>query len=245
MKFPYRARVRATTVTTPALPRNPIRSYGPAALSPAAGPVSTREITRSGGEAITMRRAFVVLWLLLPVVATADQPQRKSESGLRRPTTTTTRQGPDVFGGFSYTHAGQANLKGWQLSGAVPFGGRLLGGSLRIAADLSGHYGSFAGADLSQLTFLAGPRLAWRGHRLSPFAQVLAGGARTRTSINTPQVLSGSTTSWGGAFGAGADYRLTRRWAARAQADLLLLHGQGVWDTNPRLSLGAVYRFGH
>ncbi len=48
-----------------------------------------------------------------------------------------------------------------------------------------------------------------------------------------------------GTFGAGADYRLARHWAARAQADLLLLHGQGVWDTNPRLSLGAVYRFGH
>lgn len=46
-------------------------------------------------------------------------------------------------------------------------------------------------------------------------------------------------------FGAGADYGLTPRWAARAQADLLLLHGDSVWDNNPRLSLGAVYRFGH
>jgi opacity protein-like surface antigen len=193
-----------------------------------------------------MRRVFVVLSLLtLPAVAAAAQPRVKPQSGGRPPSTTATRQGPDVFGGFSYTHAGQANLKGWHLSGAVPFGGRLFGSSVRIAADLSGHYGSFAGADLSQLTFLAGPRLAWTGHRLSPFAQVLAGGARTRTSIKTPQALSASTTSWGGAFGAGADYRLTRHWAARAMADLLLLHGQGVWDTNPRLSLGVVYRFGH
>ena len=193
-----------------------------------------------------MRRAIVVLSLLtLPAVAAAAQPRVKPKSGGRSTSTTPTRQGPDVFGGFSYTHAGQANLEGWHLSGAVPFGGRLFGGSLRLAADLSGHYGSFGGADLTQLTFLAGPRLSWKGHRLSPFAQVLAGGARTRTSITTPQVLSASTTSWGGAFGAGADYRLNQRWAARAQADLLLLHGQGVWDTNPRLSLGAVYRFGH
>ncbi|HXB55573.1 MAG TPA: outer membrane beta-barrel protein [Vicinamibacteria bacterium] len=193
-----------------------------------------------------MRRAFVVLWLLtLPVVTMADEPPAKPRSGNRQPTATRRRQGPDVFGGFSYTHAGQANLKGWHLSGAIPFGGHLLGGSVRIAADLSGHYGSFAGADLNQLTFLAGPRIAWNRGRLSPFGQVLVGGARTGTSITTPQVLSGSSTAWGGALGAGADYGLNRRWAARAQADLLLLHGQGVWDTNPRLSLGAVYRFGH
>jgi outer membrane protein with beta-barrel domain len=190
-----------------------------------------------------MKRVFLVLPLmLLPAVAAAAQAKGKARAAGRPPSTT--RQGPDVFGGFSYTHAGQANLGGWHLSGAVPFHGRLFGGSLRLAADLSGHYGSFAGADLSQLTFLAGPRLTWRGQRWSPFAQVLAGGARTGTSITTPQALSDSTTSWGGAFGAGADYQLTQRWAARAQADLLLLHGQGVWDTNPRLSLGAVYRLG-
>ena len=193
-----------------------------------------------------MRRVLVVLPLLmLSAAALTAQSQRKPRSGGRQTSTTATRHGPDIFGGFSYTHAGQANLKGWHLSGAVPFGGRLFGGSVRIAADLSGHYGSFGGADLSQLTFLAGPRLAWRGHRLSPFAQVLVGGVRTRTSITTPQALSDSTTSWGSAFGAGGDYRLTRSWAARAQADLLVLHGQGVWNTNPRLSMGAVCRFGH
>jgi hypothetical protein len=193
-----------------------------------------------------MRRALVALSLLsLPVVAMATEPPRKSPPGQRRAATATPRQTPDVFGGLSYTHAGKANLKGWHLSGAVPFRGHLFGGSVRIAADLSGHYGSFGGADLNQLTFLAGPRLAWTRGRLSPFGQVLVGGARTGTTITTPQALSGSSMSWGGALGAGADYGFTRRWAARAQADLLLLHGQGVWDTNPRLSLGAVYRFGH
>jgi hypothetical protein len=150
-----------------------------------------------------------------------------------------------VFGGFSYTRSGSANLEGWHVAGAVPYGGGLFGGSLRVAADLSGHYGSFAGADLNQLTFLIGPRLAWRYRRLGPFVHVLLGGARTQTSVATPVALSESTTEWGGALGAGTDYRLARHWAARVQADLLLLHGQGVWDDNPRLSLGAVYRFGH
>jgi hypothetical protein len=187
-----------------------------------------------------------LLLSLLPALAGADQTPAKAKPEQHpRPTpTSSARQGPDVFGGFSYTHAGQANLLGWHLSGAIPWGGGLFGGSFRVAADLSGHYGNYAGADLSQLTFLVGPRLAWKGRRLTPFAQILAGGARTTTSITTPQALSASSTAWGGALGAGADYRLSHHWAARGQADLLLLHGQGVWDTNPRVSLGAVYRFG-
>ena len=40
------------------------------------------------------------------------------------------------------------------------------------------------------------------------------------------------------------DYGLNKSWAVRAQADLLLLRGEGVTDADPRLSLSAVYRFG-
>ncbi len=89
-----------------------------------------------------MRRVFVVLPLLmLPAVTAAAQPKSKQARG-GPSSTTPTPKGPDLFGGFSYTHAGQANLKGWHLSGSVPFGGLLLGGSLRLAADPSGHSGS-------------------------------------------------------------------------------------------------------
>ncbi len=174
---------------------------------------------------------------LVPAVALAAGSQARAPSpasGTKSP------RGPDVFGGYSYLHAGEANLNGWQLGVSFPFRGRL-----RWAVDLSGNYGTFAGADLSQLTFLAGVRYVRSGSRLSPFGHVLLGGARATNSVDMPGAsLSASDTDWGGAIGAGADYRLGRRWAVRAQADYLLLQGEGQWDGEPRLSVGAVYRFG-
>lgn len=180
--------------------------------------------------------SIVAAVMVLPGLAWAAPPRRVSPTR----TIAARHSGPDLLGGFSYNHAGAADLKGWNASAAMPFGGRRFGGSLRIAADLSGHYGSFAGAQLRQTTFLAGPRVAWSRRRLSPFAQVLLGAARTRTALDA---LSSTSTAWGAAFGGGGDWRLTDRWAARAGADVLLLHGHGVWDTNPRLTVGAVYRF--
>jgi hypothetical protein len=108
-------------------------------------------------------------------------------------------------------------------------------------ADLSGHYGSFGGADLGQLGFFAGPRWVFKGRRLVPFAQGLLGGTRRTASAAG---VSAGDTDWGAALGGGLDYPLRRTWAVRAQADLLLLRGDGVWDSDPRLSLVAVYRFG-
>jgi Outer membrane protein beta-barrel domain len=144
--------------------------------------------------------------------------------------------GPDVSLGYSYEHAGDANLHGWLLTGSHP-----LGRSLRVVGDLSGHYGSFGGADLSDLGFFAGARYAFEGSRLVPFGQGLVGLVRRSASAAG---VSASDTDFGIAFGAGADYRLEGPWSVRAQADLLVLSGDGVTDTDPRLSLSAVYRFG-
>jgi hypothetical protein len=143
---------------------------------------------------------------------------------------------PDASAGYSYTQAGEASLNGWQLTASFPFSG-----SLRAVVDLSGHYGSFGGADLSQLGFFVGPRWVFKGERLVPFAQGLLGGERRTASAAG---VSAGDTDWGVALGGGLDYRLRRSWAVRAQAEVLLLHGDGVWDTDPRLSLSAVYRFG-
>ncbi len=188
-----------------------------------------------------MRRAWVVFALtLLPTLVVAAEARsgaktrRAAPSGQNKPST----GGPDVFGGYSYTHAGEANLNGWQVSATIPFRG-----GVRWEADLSGHYGSFAGANLGQLTFLAGARYVLSRSRLSPFGHVLLGGARRTASVPGTS-LNSSDTDWGGALGGGVDARIDRRWAVRAQADLLMLHGLGQWDTDPRLSLGAVYRFG-
>jgi hypothetical protein len=142
-----------------------------------------------------------------------------------------------VLAGYSFLRSGEANLNGWEIAASFPFRG-----SLRLVADLSGHYGSFADVDLKNITFLAGARLPWReDRRLRPFADLLVGGSR---STSTFDVISSSTTAWGGAAGVGADYGLSGRWAVRGQAHLHLLHSGGGWDADPRLSAGLAYRFG-
>ena len=149
--------------------------------------------------------------------------------------------GPDLFGGYSYTHAGEASLHGWSLVGSYPFRG-----ALSFVADLSGHYGSFAGADLGQLAFMGGVRWSGRAdRRLRPFAEGLLGAARTSASVATGGgSVSDADVDWGLALGGGLDYRLNDRWSARALAQLRLLHGEGATDEDPRLSVGAVYTFG-
>ncbi len=143
---------------------------------------------------------------------------------------------PDLYAGYSYTHAGQAGLNGWAAAGALP-----IHGELRLVADLTGHYGSYAGANLSQTALMLGVRRPWRWWKIVPFAEGLVGFAHTGT---TAAGINDSSTAWGLALGGGADYPLSYSWAARGLFQLRLLHGQGTWDTDPRFSLGVVYRFG-
>jgi hypothetical protein len=186
-----------------------------------------------------MQRLWLTVSLLMvPALGTAGG------SALRPPAPSSGPAGhdprSDLFLGYSYTKAGEAGLHGWHFTGSHP-----LEPSLRVVAELSGHYGSFAQADLSQLTFMAGGRWTPAGRRIAPFAQALLGLARTKTSVPLPGgSISDSDTDWGAAFGGGADYRFSVRWAVRAQLDLLVLRGEAAWDTDPRLSLGVVYRLG-
>ena len=148
---------------------------------------------------------------------------------------------PDLFGGYSYTHAGEAGLNGWSLVGSHPFRSAWI-----FVADLSGHYGSFAGADLSQLAFMGGVRWGARpASRLRPFAEGLVGAARTSTSVDTGAgPVSDADVDWGLAFGGGVDYSLGRRWSARVDLQLRMFHGEGATDEDLLVSVGAVYRFG-
>jgi hypothetical protein len=68
---------------------------------------------------------------------------------------------------------------------------------------------------------------------------------RTKVSVALPDgSLSDSDTDWGAAFGGGVDYRFSSHWAARAQLDLLVLRAESAWESDPRISLGVVYRLG-
>jgi hypothetical protein len=144
---------------------------------------------------------------------------------------------PEVSAAYSYLRAGEANLHGAEASASFHFWR-----NTRLLADISFHTGSFAGADLREVIFMGGLRRVFRDEeRWQPFVQVVAGGARSTTKV--PDLLSSSQTSWGGALGAGTDYRLSPTWALRGQVDYLLLHSGAGWDGDPRLSVGLAYRF--
>jgi hypothetical protein len=178
-----------------------------------------------------------IAWLVVALLAAASLAAAAPRRSARR-TAQVESVSADVSGGLSYTHAGDAGLYGWFLSGSLPLRSRL-----SLVGDLTGHYGSFAGADLSQLAFMAGVRRWWpprvRTHAVTPFVEGLVGPVHMTTSVAD---RSSGTTHWGFAVGGGADYAITGSWAARGLVHLRLIRGDGVWDTDPRLSIGAVYR---
>ena len=69
--------------------------------------------------------------------------------------------------------------------------------------------------------------------------ETLLGFARTGASATG---ASASDTDWGVAIGGGLDHSLGVRWSIRGLAQLRLIRGEGTVDTDPRLSIGFVYR---
>jgi opacity protein-like surface antigen len=147
---------------------------------------------------------------------------------------------PDAFAGYSYTEAGDASLHGIGLQGTFP-----LGDSFRLVIDLSGHDGSFAGADFDQIGLLAGGRWSPLRSRVRPFAEALVGVVRTSTSVETGDAtVRDGDSDWGFALGGGLDFGLSDRWSLRGLFHLRLLSGEGNWDADPRFAVGCTYRLG-
>jgi hypothetical protein len=190
---------------------------------------------RGQGGAIGLSRGWIVgVILLLPGVAWSRPAPRA------RPVAPPREAGTDVSASYSFLRSGDANLSGADVSASFRFRR-----AWRLAADLSVHSGSFAGADLKQVNFMGGVRRVFRsGRRWQSFGQGLLGGAHSSSTFESVDgSLRSSQMSWGGALGVGADYRLSPRWALRGQGDYLLLHSGAGWDADPRLSVGIVYRF--
>ncbi|HEY7925532.1 MAG TPA: outer membrane beta-barrel protein [Vicinamibacteria bacterium] len=147
---------------------------------------------------------------------------------------------PDVFLGYSYTKAGDASLNGIGLQGTLP-----VADTFRLVLDLSGHDGSFAGADFDQIGLMAGGRWSPLRGRLQPFADGLVGLIRTSTSVEAGDAtVSDSDSDWGFALGGGLDFGLSDRWSVRGLLHLRLTQGEGNWDSDPRFAVGVVYRLG-
>jgi Outer membrane protein beta-barrel domain len=146
-------------------------------------------------------------------------------------------ESPEIYGGFSHTKSGSTSLNGLELEGGAPWHEHM-----HLLADLSLHSGSYAGVDLSQRTFLLGLDRTIRFHDLRPFGRVLLGLAHSKASTDT---LETSSTGLAFGVGVGATYPITDRVGVRGLVDLLFVHGNGEWDTDPRLGIGVAYRFGH
>lgn len=138
------------------------------------------------------------------------------------------------------------------MQGAKAEANMYLGRGLSIVADLGGEHASnvnAAGANLSMVTYLFGPRYSVRRWKhWTPFAQFLAGGVHGFDAYfpnSTGQSLNPDDFAL--SAGAGINVRLARHLAVRAvQADYLQTHLPNAGSNRQdhfRVGMGIVFRF--
>lgn len=148
----------------------------------------------------------------------------------------------EVFGGYSYAGG---NFHGWNAS--------VTGNLTRrfgVVADFSGHYGNDLAGPIrikqNAHSFLFGPRLSFRGKRLTPFVYALFGVTRFQESaVISGQKLSASDSGFASALGGGMDVRVNDRFAIRAfQIDYFRPNFFGEAHNRGRLAFGVVLHLG-
>ena len=99
-----------------------------------------------------------------------------------------------------------------------------------------------SGLDLGLMTFMAGPRLSFRGQRFTAFGQVLSGGVHADSPFSTGVGFAGSA-------GGGIDVRMSRRISWRIlEADYLftrVYNGSNDRQNSIRFTTGIVFRLGN
>jgi opacity protein-like surface antigen len=115
---------------------------------------------------------------------------------------------------------------------------------LGVVGDLGGYAVARNGfATAHQISYLFGPRVNFRGGRVTPFAQVLLGAMWASDAI-----VLGSKTAFGMTAGGGVDVTVSRHFAVRpVQAEYFLTKfpdGANDRQNNFRYSAGIVFRFG-
>ena len=197
-----------------------------------------------------MKQAFAVnfaLALLAAAGASAQQTVFDSSS-------TVDSSHVELSGGYNLINANAppGDCGCFTMNGGFVGGQLNLSSSLGIAGEFNaGHANKISslGQNLTLMTFMGGPRVAWPRYRAVPFGEFFVGGAHgggsyfpTRTSIET------SAMSFAYSVGGGLDLNLNERFAIRA-FDAKFLHTSlpnGVNGTQRQLqiSVGMVARFG-
>ena len=121
--------------------------------------------------------------------------------------------------------------RGWFASVAVD-----LVGPLAVAGEASGSYKSMGGLDIDLSTdihsVMGGPRLVWRGDRVSPYVQTLFGVARFATTYTLPdETLSDARNYFAIAPGGGIDLPFSERAAIRIGASMRFIQSETFTST--------------
>jgi opacity protein-like surface antigen len=139
-------------------------------------------------------------------------------------------------------------------SGFVEFNvNRVVGLVADLGANYAGNVNGFP-VDNTTLTYLFGPRFNWRMSRLTPYVQVLVGGARFSNAYDpasTSPVLGTSENTFAAAIGGGVDVRLTNHIAVKPiQVEYFMTQVPSTFtnvnevQNNLRYSAGLVFLFG-
>jgi outer membrane immunogenic protein len=149
--------------------------------------------------------------------------------------------GAEVSASYSYLRLGLSNGVN-QNGGSVSIAGNL-NHWLGIAGDFGAYHAAPSGVTVNTYTYMVGPRFSYRkSSRVTPFAQVLLGGAHNTVGYGG---ISISANSFAFSAGGGVDLGLSKHIALRPQLDYIGLHSQGNTLNGVRGSFGIVFRFGN
>jgi len=125
---------------------------------------------------------------------------------------------------------------GWSTSFALN-----LTNSLGVVADVGGSYKSEAGGDLNIYAFLGGARYSFRGERLTPYVEALAGVARASVSAGG---VSDSASDFAAQAGVGIGFKVSDRVSLRTGFDFRNIFSEGASAQEYRVLAGVSFGFG-
>ncbi len=190
-----------------------------------------------------MRRLSVAFIILLLSSAVLAQENSRFDAAL----------------GYTFTHANAppGSCGCFSMNGGTGSLAWYLNPRLAVVGEIGAMHASdvpASGQDLTLTTFLVGPRFAlvrkssvgeMKWHTITPFAQVLLGGAHASGSLSGAS--SGSSNGFAFAVGGGANLGLNRRLSWRLfQTEYLLTtapNGNNDHQNSFRLTSGVVIRF--
>jgi opacity protein-like surface antigen len=145
----------------------------------------------------------------------------------------------EVYGGYSLIHNSSnfaktsVNFNG--ASGSVSYNpSKWLG----LVGDFGGaHYSAPGNTSVNAITYLFGPKLAYREDKFTAFAQVLFGGARLSAA-------GASSNAFAMTLGGGLDYNLNKHVAIRpVQMEYLMTRFASMSQNSLRYGAGVVFRW--